>query len=65
MAHRVLKEFGPEKESIEDFRDKVEEALRTQVEAGELIPVERSEWAAPIVVVQKMTVECTYAGTSK
>ena len=35
------------------LRDKVEEALRAQVAAGELIPVERSEWAAPIVMVQK------------
>ena len=35
------------------LRDKVEEALKAQVAAGELVPVERSEWAAPIVVVKK------------
>ena len=29
------------------LRDKVEEALRAQVAAGELIPLEQSEWAAP------------------
>ena len=35
------------------IRDKLEETLRTQVAEGELIPVERSEWAAPKVVVHK------------
>ena len=31
----------------------MEEAIRQQVEDGELEPVESSEWAAPIVVVRK------------
>lgn len=35
------------------IRDKLEETLRTEVAKGELIPVERREWAAPIVVVHK------------
>ena len=32
---------------------KLEETLKAQVEEGELIPVEQSEWAAPIVVAHK------------
>ena len=32
---------------------KLEETLKAQVEDGELIPVEQSEWAVPIVVVHK------------
>ena len=35
------------------LRNMVEETLRAQVAAGELVPVEQSELAAPIVVVQK------------
>ena len=35
------------------LREKVEEALWKQVEEGELEPVDRSEWASPIVVVKK------------
>ena len=31
----------------------VEETLRAQVAAGKLVPMEQSELAAPIVVVQK------------
>ena len=34
-------------------KEKVEEARQSQVAEGELIPVERSEWAAPIVVLHK------------
>ena len=35
------------------LRDKVEKQIDKQVEEGELIPIEKSEWAAPIVVVSK------------
>ena len=35
------------------LKEKVEEALQSQVAEGELIPIERSEWAAPIVVMHK------------
>ena len=30
------------------LKDKVEEALQSQVAQGELVPVERAEWAAPL-----------------
>ena len=35
------------------LKDKVEETLRSQVAEGELVPVEWSEWVAPIVIVHK------------
>ena len=35
------------------LKEKVEQQLDKQVEAGELIPVDKSEWAAPVVVVYK------------
>lgn len=35
------------------IKGKVEETLRSQVAEGELVPVESSEWASPIVVVHK------------
>ena len=47
------------------IRDKLEETLRTEVAEGELIPVERSEWAAPIVVVHKQDGELRVCGNFK
>ena len=35
------------------LKDKVEEALQSQVAEGQLVLVERIEWAAPMVVVHK------------
>ena len=35
------------------LKEKVEQQLDKQVEEGELIPVDKSEWAAPIVAVHK------------
>ena len=34
-------------------KDKVERQLQQQVQEGELVPVDRSDWATPIVVVHK------------
>lgn len=41
----------------------MEEALKVQAAAGELVPVERSEWTAPIVVIKKKDGEYVFAGT--
>ena len=35
------------------LREKVEQQLQKQVSEGELIPVDKSDWATPIVVVRK------------
>ena len=35
------------------LKEKVEQHLQKQVDEGELIPVDRSDWATPIVVVRK------------
>lgn len=35
------------------LKEQVEETIRQQVKEGELEPVERSDWAAPIVIVRK------------
>jgi len=43
----------------------VEQALQTEVDKGELIPVERSEWAAPIVVAHKHDVGIRISGDFK
>ena len=43
-------------------KEKLEETLKAQVEEGELIPVEQSEWAAPIVAVHKRDRELRVCG---
>ena len=35
------------------LKEKVERQLQHQVQEGELVPVDRSDWATPIVVVHK------------
>ena len=47
------------------LREKVEEALQSQIAQGELVPVDRSEWAAPIVVVHKKMMESVFVEISK
>ena len=51
-SHALLKFHQPRPVPFA-VREKLEETLRAQVAEGELIPVEQSEWAAPIVVVHK------------
>ena len=35
------------------LKDKVEQQLQAQVDEGELVPVDSSDWSTPIVVVHK------------
>jgi len=47
------------------LREKVEQQLQKQVDEGELIPVDRSDWAIPIVVVNKKDEEIRICGDFK
>ena len=39
-----------------ELKEKVETLLKAQVDQGELWPVDKAEWAIPIVVVSKVMV---------
>jgi len=46
-------------------QEKVEQQLDKQVEEGELVQVDKSDWAAPIIVVQKKDGEIRICGDFK